>query len=124
MGKQHSKQQKVRHVVTVVDPKKAKEEREKAEEERIRGRESLYKRQVCLTHLACLIRLGCEQDSIGISVTLPALRASLGSRLSQHLLHQLTSTYVVMMNLDQTCYAVCSLPDIRARAPWGCDPGR
>ncbi|KAK9865577.1 hypothetical protein WJX84_011659 [Apatococcus fuscideae] len=45
MGKQHSKQQKVRHVVTVVDPKRAKEEREKAEEERIRGRESLFKRQ-------------------------------------------------------------------------------
>ena len=48
MGKQHSKQQKVRHVVTVVDPKRAKEEREKAEEERIRGRESLFKRQVSL----------------------------------------------------------------------------
>ena len=48
MGKQHSKQQKVRHVVTVVDPKRAKEEREKAEEERIRGRESLFKRQVGL----------------------------------------------------------------------------
>ena len=47
-SKQHSKQQKVRHVVTVVDPKRAKEEREKAEEERIRGRESLFKRQVSL----------------------------------------------------------------------------
>ena len=46
MGKQHSKQQKVRHVVTVVDPKRAKAEREKAEDERIRGRESLFRRQV------------------------------------------------------------------------------
>lgn len=54
MGKQHSKQQKVRHVVTVVDPKRAKEEREKAEEERIRGRESLYKRQVGLVPMTVL----------------------------------------------------------------------
>ncbi len=54
MGKQHTKQQKVRHTVTVVDPKKAKEEREKAEEERIRGRENLSRRQVypvsCFEH--------------------------------------------------------------------------
>ena len=50
MGKQHTKQQKVRHTVTVVDPKKAQAEREKAEEERIRGRENLSRRQVILMH--------------------------------------------------------------------------
>ena len=44
--KKHKKVQKVQKVTTVLDPNKEKAERERAEEQRIRDRESLQRRQV------------------------------------------------------------------------------
>lgn len=45
--KKHVRVSKVKATATVADPNRAKAEREKAEEERIRNRESLQRRQVC-----------------------------------------------------------------------------
>ena len=46
--RKHTRVNRVKSTATVVDPNKAKADREKAEEERIRSRENLQKRQVCL----------------------------------------------------------------------------
>lgn len=47
-ARKHVKTNKVKATVTVVDPNKLKAEKERAEEERIRSREVLQRRQVWL----------------------------------------------------------------------------
>lgn len=47
-ARRHVKVNKVKATATVMDPNKLKAEREKAEEERIRSRETLQRRQVCI----------------------------------------------------------------------------
>jgi hypothetical protein len=44
--KKHERMSKIKATTTVADPNRAKAEREKAEEERIRNKESLLRRQV------------------------------------------------------------------------------
>lgn len=46
-ARKHIKVNKVKATATTIDPNRLKAEREKAEEERIRSRETLQRRQVC-----------------------------------------------------------------------------
>ena len=59
--RRHAKQMRVRHTTTLHDPLQERAKKEKEEEERIRNKEALMRKQVCECAHACELRTGVQR---------------------------------------------------------------